>query len=433
MNNKTIYPLEATSDTQRNEFYNRILNRVVGDLLESFPDAPFVAMVIKGAPARGEATIASIDEQFYSLSDIDLLVICSEPVNQNVLHRIRGWQKSLNENISPHISGIDMSFIALKDLQSLQGLISTHEINLSPIVIWGDISVLNSLPDVQLATIPPAESLIYFHNRVLEQLLQLPYILKPPAEERQRLILLYHTGKLILDLVTTFLYISRDIPAGYQQRVDRFVEYISRGTFVFSDPDNFLERLRLWNNFKKTGNPTPVYNFYNWTGNSQDFIPLIQTIWYETIPRIEPFWNHILRGMGFGIQDSSSIEERADCYRHLESTPRKVVRWIKTYRHPLVKPGWFSTARTLHLLLVASPRYLVYCSSLLCYLYCSKEYAHPQLKNQIKTYYPMRLPSHFEQIENNELALECIKLFNRYYRAILLGRMLDDDDQEHSA
>ncbi|MCX7767066.1 MAG: hypothetical protein N2246_10225, partial [Candidatus Sumerlaeia bacterium] len=122
--------------------------------------------------------------------------------------------------------------------------------------------------------------------------------------------------------------------------------------------------------------------------------------------------------------ETAEIPELVKCYLRLESLPRKIVRWIKTLRHPNIHKDWFATGRTLRLLTSASPRYLVYLTSLLSYLGCAdgKVSNNEVLSNIVRKYFPMRLPRNYSLLSAAEKLNYLSQFFSFFYQAILLNR-----------
>lgn len=424
-----IYPIKASDISFINDFYNKMLEVVVEDLFSVLKAEEVIAVMLKGAPARSEATVVELDSGLFSLSDVDLIIV-SEPAKLSAIRTaLSHWKQKINQQLADRISGIDADVITPAELSNPPCLINTYECSLAPTVLWGNREVTRRCSCFSLADISPIESFILFHNRVLEQFLVFKDLKEFPDKPHHQVTLLYRTGKLLLDLVTAFLYQEYNAPLKYKERVKVFTEIITGTKYSLfnSIRQEFCARLELWLNFKLNGNWKNIFRFYNAQLTPPDFYELVKNVWQDSIRWIEPFWRMQLKNLGFKRTETAGMPELVKCYLKLESLPRKIVRWAKTLRHPNIHRDWFSTGRTIRLLTAASPRYLVYLTSLLSYLRSGEEYASDNkfLSMIIQKYFPMRMPVNYSLLSADEKLNYLSRFFSFFYQAVLLNRRVN--------
>ncbi len=422
-----IHDIATTDQPQGNAFYKETLDKVVDSFLTAIPSRKIMALLLKGAPARGDATVVQLDASFFSLSDIDFIAVVNEEPTPELLKTVREWEQTINHRFKERISGIDVSVMPRQRLGELPHTIATYETALSPAVIWGDTEVETLLPRFPINEIPMIDCLTYFHNRVLEQFLMYRMLRHFPDNPRRHYLLLYKTGKLILDLATAFLYTERNAPPSYAGRVKTFTRIISSPTYRFfaTIRDSFLDRLNLWLDFKHRGDLEPVFHFYNLPNSDESIKELVSSLWYESIDWIFPFWKHIFQRMGFDVKTSTSWQEISRLYTSIESLPRKGARWLKILRHPNVEARWFPLSRIARSGTRAGPRLLIYRTAVLSYLSCSPDFASPEIEKTIISSFPMRGAGTSREIDEEhrlEYIAESLYLF---YCAVILNRLPD--------
>ncbi len=343
-----IYPIKTSDISFINNFYNKILAVVVEDLFSVIKAEEVIAVMLKGAPARGEATVVELDSGLFSLSDIDLIIVAEPPKIFGIRTSIGHWKQKINQQLADRISGIDADVITPAELSNPPCLINTYECSLAPTVLWGNKEITRRCSCFSLADVSPMESFILFHNRVMEQFLVFKDLKQFPEKPQQQVTLLYRTGKLLLDLVTAFLYQEYNAPLKYKERVKVFTEIITGTKYsLFNNiRQEFCARLELCLNFKLNGNWKDIFRFYNAQLTPPDFYKLVKNVWQESIRWIEPFWRMQLKNLGFQRTETAGLPGLVKCYLNLESLPRKIVRWAKTLRHPNIHRDWFSTSRT---------------------------------------------------------------------------------------
>ncbi len=427
-----VQKIHASDDSRANAFYNQLVKEVVEDFFGRYEEKDFTALILKGAPARHEATVVELEHVPFSLSDMEFIAVVKPEKRADASFSIREWERTINERLQDKSTGVDVIVRTEEQLRTLPHVISVYETAQSPALIWGEPEVLRSLPQFEPCDIPFMDCLTYFHNRIVEQFLVYPSLKEIPDDMKRRLTMLYRTSKLVLDLATAYLYVEGGAPLQYSERVEAFERISSRQKdekFEHLRPD-FLARLKLWVDFKLHGEPEKIYEFYGCDNQAHAFEPLIRKIWFESIAYAEWFWKWFLRKRGFAIKESAKPADLTACYFRLESYPRKVVRWIKTLRHPNVRSRWFSWRRILRLSGKASPRLLVYLSAITAFLSCSETKDSEQYRDIAGRYCPMDLPDDYTTSSAEQQILYVCERLENFYRAVILNRLTGEKGTE---
>ena len=423
--------LPATcTDPRKNDFYGTLLERTVRGLVETLGEDSLEAVLLIGAPARGEATVVDTPDGFLSLSDIDLVCVSSAWADPAVLRsRLSPWQRDLNEELRPLSKGVDVGIRTRADLGSLPALISTYEMLRSPAVLWGDPGILESLPALSVREIPLAESLTLLHNRIVEVLLLYGHVSSAKSDRPAALTALYGTAKLALDAVTAILYARRNVPAGYGGRVEVFRDTVLAGNAPLKARlADYVADLAAWARFKTEGDLDGLVVHFGRRTTASDLADLAREAWHRYARYAEVFWREILGQLTGTEAGDLGLAETASLYAGLESVPRSLARTWKLSRPGAAPDGLFSTARLLRRARFASPRERAYLTAVVAYLGLAGAADVRVADDLVRRYSPFRARIGHRSIateDGREAVLESLSVF---HETLLLGRTAGGTD-----
>lgn len=431
------------------EFYASLVDRCVQDLLEALGERNLDAILMIGAPARGEATVVETPGGHWSLSDIDLVCL-SDPGAElaGMRDRLASWVTRANQELAGSCTGLDASVKARGSRAQVYPLITNFEMLRSPVVLWGDESVLGELPTIRIEDVPAWDSLVLFHNRVVEQVLLSRKLAthegrERPGDEslefREALTLLYTSGKFLMDAVTAFLFLERNVPETYVDRAHAFIED------ALSRPENgrlrsaiseYSPDIEAWARFKASGDLSDLASLseadesdnarridateVRW--ESSDLTGLARASFARYASCADIMWRAIL-GRVVGV-DAMELEPGrvVSLYSRLETLPRKAVRALKALRFPTGRAGLFAAPRVLRRATFASPRELAYLTAVLAYLSFSGETCASLFDTHADRFCPFEVPSGFARLplaRKRELIIDRLSLF---HASFLRGR-----------
>lgn len=418
-------------------FYASLIGRSVDGMLAALGSSDVDAVLMVGAPARGETTVIATPDGPYSLSDIDLVCLSRPGADVAALRRrLAAWVTDANAELSDSCTGLDAAVKPRTGNAGLHPLITTFEMMRSPTVVWGDETALSELPGVAIDDVPRWDSLVLFHNRVVEQVLLSGRLHRPgeaePTSESERFrvaaTMLYTSGKFLLDTVTALLFIARNVPPTYSERGRVFSDEVLAAPGrerLRSAASPYLADIELWGRFKITGDLGSLRALYDGRDQAPDADDLTKMA-AHCLARYADFadvmWRAIL-GEVVAV-DASNLElgRTAALYSVLESLQRKAVRALKMLRTPAGRSGLFSAPAVIRLASFASPRQLAYLTAVLCYLSLGGSGDHGEISRLIARYCPFRMPEGFSEltmVEKRGLVAERLELF---HHAVLRGR-----------
>ncbi|MBD3348735.1 MAG: hypothetical protein GF400_06025 [Candidatus Eisenbacteria bacterium] len=400
------------------DFYCSLVDRCVGDLIETLGRDVLDAVLLIGAPARGEATVVSTSAGLYSLSDVDLACIAGTGTDLRQLRdRLAAWVTDVNTRVSSECTGVDASVKPRRGEGAIRPLISTYEMLRSPVVVWGDQSVVDDLPAVRLEDVPAWDSLVLFHNRTVEQVLATPTLVRggggaeTPDFEREAYRLLYTAGKYLLDAVTALLFLHGEVPDTYADRAVLF-----RGRFLASADGEALRRrmekhvddVGMWAEFKASGDVEALRSLSDPEGRGPtgaterrrpaDVMKLARACHLRYADCADALWRAVLgrtlgeRTYGLPLSDVAAL------YSRLESPGKKIGRTLKTLRSPAGRAGLFPVFRALRLAPFASPRQLSYLTAVLAYMSLSERAPDAEISALLSRFCPFRTPCGFASL-----------------------------------
>jgi len=408
-------------------FYSELVEKCTRVIVDVLGRNSIRALLMIGAPARSEVTVVETPDGLYSLSDIDLVCVCPDGSDMELLGRKLGPAVSaLNRDLSPVCTGVDVALKSEAQLAAPAPLISTYELVRSPVVVWGDERTVSALGDVDIADVPNTESLTLMHNRMTEELL-----LRPPtraSEDRlllSSLLSIYGTAKLILDSITSHLFIMNSVPTGFGDRVEFFLSDVVRrpeSSHLREGLGDFLEELPAWATFKTTGDLGALAEMLGTTNEPADIERLSRDVWNRYIGFAEVFWRDILGDVTRTDAADISVEKMSRLYRKLESLPRSAVRTYRMLRPGRAPAGLFSGLGTYYRARLASPRALAYLTAVLTYLSFSDSVDWSRIVGTVRTCCPFDLPRGFASMGADEQRSVITERLRLFHNSVLLGR-----------
>lgn len=412
---------------EKHDFYVSLVERSVDAVVETAGDGALDALIMTGAPARGEATVIETPNGPFSMSDVDLVAVVPDGAATGPLADAVGEALvGLNAALSPFCPGADISFRTRSDLGSIEPSISAYELCKTPAVIWGDERVADLLPEMDAGSVPAEESLKLVHNRIVETLIARPLLSQENGSFTASASALYKVSKLALDSVTAALFLAGRPETTYANRVRTFREDVLSQTAhekLRASLSEFTGEMDTWATFKATGDlgtmiPAPVN-----AGRTEDLAELARRQWSRYVSYGVTFWRFTLGSVvgedliGRGLRD---VVER---YGSLESTLRSIVRTRRT----VGPPGLFAKRMPLTRSMFASPKLLAYITSMLAYArFAASDDEREWIDDSILHYCPFELPRGYEKASEKERTRILTERIALFHEAILLGRKVDE-------
>ncbi len=419
-----------SSIPEKHEFFAKLLERCVDEIAHAVSEDDIEALLMIGAPTRGEVTVVDTPSGLYSLSDIDLICVTRPSTNRSELRlRVAPLMARLNRELTPDCSGIDMSFKTHVHLTSPYPLISNYEFARSPVCLYGNENVLSSIAKVDPDEIPVADALRFVHNRCFEHMIARPPTQEGPADFSTALSSLYRTAKLALDLVSAFLFVRRNTPLGYEARVKLFIEdYLRRDKFaaLATALEPFIDDLPAWAAFKTSGDLNRLASHFGTTADAPALQHLASDLWYKYIPYAEELWKSIF-GSTLG-QDVSRLPlpAIAEYFGKLESLPRKIVRTLRLLKPAAAPKGLLSRVGIVRRMFFASPLALAYLTALITLFSHAENADREWTRGAIVRYAPFSLPVSFRAMSDKEREDVLMGKLAFFHQAMLLGRRVKE-------
>ncbi len=440
---------------ERHAFFAGIVERCADALMTALGAEDVAGLFMTGAPSRGEATIVETASGLYSLSDVDLVCIASENADLATA-RVRAAEavSRLNHELETVCSGVDATVKPHLAAADLPPLISNYEFARTPLLLRGKPSSRELLGEVRIDDIPCDDALRFVHNRCIEQLLagrsasgdagdasrDAP---EDPVEvELEALRSHYRTAKLMLDLVTAFLFARRRVPVGYEERVRLFVEdYCESPEFeaLAVQIRPYLDELGHWVEFKLSGDAAALRSALSETAVAGAHAP----------PFALAMWKHLLGDVLDEDVSPATLEEAVDRLAAIEGPARSLARSLRTLRDGR-RRSVFGTGAVLREALHASPVARAYLCGLVLFFSDfgaegteaardaapggsggaaggerSRRASHEWTRTTLERYAPFSLPSGFGELDDRALRELFLERLARFHEQVLLGRTPD--------
>jgi hypothetical protein len=419
-------PVRTSAVPQKDEFYARLVERCITVVIDTLGSHDIRALLMIGAPARSEVTVVETPDGYYSLSDIDLVCACNYGTNRHAMReKLAPAVAELNRELDGVCAGADVSMKSEVQLAEPRPLISAYEMVRSPVVVWGDKRIVSALGDVDIADVPKSESLTLIHNRMTEELLVRPRGEAGPRPRIEALSRLYTTAKLTLDSITAYLFLRNNVPTGFAQRVDYFLEDVlnrPESAGLRDRLSGYLDELPAWALFKTTGDLSGVAEHLGGTLDDDGLADLAAKAWNRSIGYAEIFWRAILSDVVRRDGISPDLAGTARLYGRVEGLLRSVYRTRGMLKPGRAPDGLLSTFTAVTRAPFASPRVLAYLTAVVTYLSFSDAVGWERVEQLVRKYCPFNLPRGYGDLppdERREALIDLIGLFHTY---VLLGR-----------
>ncbi len=439
-------------DDAKHDFFAGIVERCADAVWSAVGDTRATALFMTGAPSRGEATIVETSDGLYSLSDVDLVCIARPDTDlaaarADVARAVAG----LNRELDGVCVGADATVKPHGYAGVLPALISNYELVRTPGLLRGDRAAGELLGSVSIDEIPTDDALRFVHNRCIEQLLSERDARDARGEsgrvtdELDTLRSYYSTAKLMLDLVTAFLFVRRHVPVGYAERVQLFIDdYCERAEFgaLAEEVDPFLEELPVWADFKTTGD----------TRRLRHTLSTDALAGTHAAPFALMMWKRVLGDVLGEDLSLSSLPKAIDRLAAMEGPARSVARSFKAIRSGTLR-SLYPTSVVLRGALQASPNARAYITGLLLFfsglgsasgtsvadIERHEHHAGPVggptlraprewTREALSRYAPFSLPAGLSSSTDQEMRRLLLSRLARFHEEVLLGRMRSEDD-----
>jgi predicted nucleotidyltransferase len=191
------------------------------------------SIILYGSYGRGEgAWVLHEDGLLKPYNDFDLLVINKANAEDGALGLIAA-RKELEKEID--INFIDISLKPHIFLEKSRGSIYSYDLKYGSDVIYGDSSILNSLPNISSEEIPLLEAELLFHTR-LWTFIGGDVFYKNSTKEKQALFFFYQMSKAVLSVMDSLLLLIGCYDVSYNTRLINLKKYSSKIKF-FRDED----------------------------------------------------------------------------------------------------------------------------------------------------------------------------------------------------
>jgi hypothetical protein len=197
-----------------------IVAETVSAILERF-EPQLRAIVLTGSMARGEATFVEVPGGWDTLGDCEMVLVFKshEPLPRSI--EVGDMQTEIALRLQQRCVAcpIGLSPVHPNYLVTLPPRIYGYELRTCGRVVWGDTTILASIPAFSPRDIPLEDAWRMICNRIIEQLAV------THADAKQTLInphkANYRTAKLCLDLATSLLLFCGEYAPTYRERSAR--------------------------------------------------------------------------------------------------------------------------------------------------------------------------------------------------------------------
>jgi len=407
-------------DRERNAFFASLVERATDTVVTALGPDEIEALLLIGAPARGDATVAKTDDGWASLSDVDLVCLTSPTADERALSaRLGPALAELNGKLAGISPGVDVGFKTHADLASPAPYISNYECLLSPLVVWGNERAIEGVAPPDIRSIPPAESLRLAHNRIVETLLARRDLEAAASERSTALRVLYRIAKLALDGATALLYLARKVPPTYAARVEAFEREMG-GRRTEPALESFRPDLAAWAAFKSTADPEALRALPELSDAAPE--TAARRVWLRYAGYAESIWRLTLGATVDADLRGSEMSLVAAQYRRLESPAKRAGRAFRIVRGGAAPSGLFSPWRVLAGAPLASPMNLAYLTGVIIYAGHRDGAPREWIDREIRTRCPFRLPPGFGELPEERRLDVIVDRLALFHETMLLGR-----------
>jgi hypothetical protein len=210
--------------------------------VSELPDLRAEALVLVGSMARGEASVLQTEKGLICLSDMEfLLAVRTDRKARQRMQAVRVLMEQVTKEANSR--GLECSFeftpTGLSYFRTARPCIFASEVYRHGKVVWGDPSLLRTMPD---ASIPKIDALYLVCNRLIEQLVWRQRIYTDDGLEANRLFA-YSLVKTYVDLGTSLLIFADSYESTYAQRAGRLASLRNLLSGEIDDFDVLLDKI----------------------------------------------------------------------------------------------------------------------------------------------------------------------------------------------
>jgi predicted AlkP superfamily pyrophosphatase or phosphodiesterase len=242
------------SDPKITSVVQNHLSLIVDQIRETAPDAK--AIILTGGFGRGEGSVISTGDSYRPLNDYDFFVACDEGLRANL--------KSLGSSLAVRIGidYVDIGPVHPDWIDKLSLTLFTYDLKYGSKTIWGDESLLESIPLFAPSEIPLEEGYQLLQNRIAGLLLGLnPHMLASPHwTESESAFLIHQIAKAAMAIGDFRLLALGDYSTSYQQRLDRILS-LHRALEMSDSEIKLLERAYTFKLVPNYAELSPPFKF----------------------------------------------------------------------------------------------------------------------------------------------------------------------------
>lgn len=323
------------------------------------------AIVLTGSFARGEGSILTFANRLQVLGDMEFMVVFSRGVDRALLQTALDQEaRQIRGELAVRGIECELEFRAITSdyFQALRPQIFGYELLSRGRTVWGDRSVLASVPRFPASAVPRWDAWRMLNNRILEQLEWIDAIANGNRDELVHMF--YQLVKCHLDLGTTLLVFGGRYEDTYAGRSAALLRWAAEAES--SSKSEFLGRVAgrvaACTSFKLFPNTNSIP--LDVRIHDQDMETLrgdLRRAVVELVPLARDIWRweagELTRcGPGHALSD----EALHRAVLRQQPLSEKLRGWAKLTFMPAVRSERGFFARLSRLLPQGSPRYLVY-------------------------------------------------------------------------
>ena len=198
--------MKFSINNNTHEIVNSAIDLCKKHILENYADK-IEALVLIGSFSRGEGIVVNRpdDKEVVFISDIEFMIIL-KPGEFNYARNFLNAEQ-IQEKLKASGFNVDISFGATtrKHLKKYKPCIFTIEMKKFGKVLWGNMVILDNIPDYSEQDIPALDGFILLNNRIVEQLKLLKMILLSQD------VCGYSFDKGYVQIVNSFLVLRKSI------------------------------------------------------------------------------------------------------------------------------------------------------------------------------------------------------------------------------
>lgn len=312
---------------------------------------PLRAIVLTGAPARGEGTAISVGSATWILSDVDLIAVFGSSrevlearavlvdLSREVTRRLRDRGLASHVDFAPHTEA---------SLTGLSPSMFTMELARFAKVIDGDGTVLRGVRQIGPHEIPSVDALTLLTNRVVGQLILRRDL--AGGDPLLRAFAAYHSGKVACDVLAAYLCYSGAYSPTYEGRIDASD---ALGASSLGLDSALLLQARRWTNFKL--NPDATDDRQLVTGDALENDRQRLALWDDAARWLVSGWRALAGRYVGGTTEVEGLPAIVAAVSRREPFPSRIRDWIRLFRHPMLEGRRVRVPRVLAIGTGSSP------------------------------------------------------------------------------